>query len=252
VSTVVWHDLECGRYRQDLPLWLELAELATGGLDRSGAADDGAVLDVGSGTGRVSIPLAQAGHTVVALDRDPQLLAELEHRAADLPIQTVCADARDFSLEPQSFPLILVPMQTIQLLGGHAAHAAFFRCAGAHLAPGGTVAVAIAALEDFEEFEWQDGDLAPLPDIAEIGGRAYFSQPTAVRRVQDTFVLERHREIIEPDGTRTADDDRIALDITTVADLQAAAEPCGLRLRAVRRVEPTEEHIGSEVVIFTD
>ncbi len=244
MSSVVWHDLECGRYRQDLSLWLELAAEVM--------VDGAAVLDVGSGTGRVTLPLAQSGHRVVALDRDPALLRALERRAAGLPVETVCADACDFTLAGREFRLIIVPMQTIQLLGGPIAHAAFFHSARAHLAAGGLVAVAIAASDDFEEFEWRDGDIVPLPDIAEVDGRAYFSQPTAVRRVQDTFVLERHREIVEADGTRTDSDDSIALDIMTVDDLQQAAAAAGLRLHSRRRVEPTDEHIGSEVVSFGD
>ena len=39
---VLWHDLECGRYAQDLPLWRELASEARG-----------PVLDLGAGSGRV-------------------------------------------------------------------------------------------------------------------------------------------------------------------------------------------------------
>lgn len=241
MNEVVWHDLECGRYREDLPLWLELAA--------QHVADGQALLDVGAGTGRVTIPLAEAGHHVVALDRDRALLGELELRAAGLPVEAICADARDFELD-REFPLIVVPMQTVQLLGGADAHTAFFRCARAHLGAGGCVAVAIAASEDFEEFECQDGDMAPLPDIAEIDGRSYFSQPTAVRRLDNAFLLERHREIVEVDGARSNSDDRIALDIVTVEQLEHAAQRAGLRPSGGRRIEATDEHIGSEVVIF--
>ena len=37
---MIWHDVECGRYDADLPLWRELADDAAEG-----------VLDVGAGTG---------------------------------------------------------------------------------------------------------------------------------------------------------------------------------------------------------
>lgn len=242
MNEIVWHDLECGQYREDLELWLELAaEHVTPGQ---------ALLDVGAGTGRVTLPLARAGHHVLALDRDQELLAELDRRRAGLPVQTVCADARDFDLGGVRFPLIVVPMQTIQLLGGSAAHAQFFVRARAHLPEGGLVAVAIAASVDFEEFESQDGGAAPLPDVVEIGGRVYFSRPTAVRRAGDTFVLERRREIVEPSGELSGSDDRIALDIVSGGDLERAAAAAGLRSRGRRRIGPTQEHIGSEVVIF--
>jgi SAM-dependent methyltransferase len=239
VSIVIWHDLECGHYEQDLPLWRELA------AGREGRP----VLDVGAGTGRVTLALARAGHAVVALDSDRQLLDELARRAAGLPVQTVCADARDFSLG-SLFGLIVVPMQTVQLLGGRAGHAAFMHCARTHLAAESVLAVAIAAAEDFEEFEWHEGDPSPLPDITEVEGRAYFSQPTAVRRDGDTFVLERRREIVDQAGGRTQSDDRIALDALTVSDLQDVGERAGLRPLAVHRIPATDEHIGSEVVIF--
>jgi SAM-dependent methyltransferase len=242
VSAIVWHDLECGRYETDLPLWRELAAAHAGA--------GGPVLDVGAGTGRVTLALARAGHALVALDRDPELLAELSRRAAGLTVETACADARDFELGGRSFPLIVVPMQTVQLLDGPDGRAAFLQRARAHLAGGGVLAVAIAAAEHFEEFEWEEGDASPLPDIAEVDGCAYFSQPTAVRREGDTFVLERRREIVDAAGRRTRSDDRIGLDVLSPEGLQAEAIAAGLRPLGVRRVSATEEHIGSEVVIL--
>ena len=59
---MLWHDLECGAYEDDLPLWRELAARA-----------GGPVLDLGAGTGRVALDLARAGHEVVALDLDAAL-----------------------------------------------------------------------------------------------------------------------------------------------------------------------------------
>lgn len=242
MSAVIWHDIECGRYEQDLSLWLELAG--------EHVADGQSLLDIGAGTGRVTLALARAGHSVLALDSDPELLAELQRRAAGLPVQAVRADARDFALPGRSFPLIAVPMQTVQLLGGADGQLALLRCVRRHLTAAGVVAVAVADAEDFEEFEWHEGDLAPLPDIAEIGGRAYFSQPTAVRRRGDAFVLERRREIVDAGGTRTVSEDSIALDVLSVASLQEAGQRAGLRPITVRQIPPTGEHIGSEVVVL--
>jgi SAM-dependent methyltransferase len=161
---VVWHDVECGGYRADLPLWRGLA-----------AATVGPVLDVGAGTGRVALDLARAGHDVTALDREAELLDELNRRAAGLLVETVVADAADFSL-PRRFGLVIVPMQTIQLLPERAR---FLACARAHLLPGGLLAAAITgALEDFGDLE---DELLPDPDVGAAAGWRFESQPTADR-----------------------------------------------------------------------
>jgi SAM-dependent methyltransferase len=236
VTRVIWHDLECGGYHEDLRLWRELA------------ADHGdPVLEVGAGTGRVALALARAGHRVTALDLDPDLLAALRERADGNAVETVVADARDFELE-RRFALCLVPMQTIQLLGGSDGRRAFLHCVRQHLTPDGAVAMAIA--QELDLYELTDGGPGPLPDIVERDGIVYSSQPTAVRPDRDGFVLERRRESVTVAGVRSETLDRIHLDRVSVAELEAEASDCGLRPVRRATIPPTLDYVGSEVVIL--
>jgi SAM-dependent methyltransferase len=231
---VMWHDTECGRYTADLPLWRALARDA-----------GGPVLDVGAGTGRVALHLAHAGHAVTALDRDPLLLSVLGERAraAGLDVPTIVADAADFDAGEAAFGLVAVPMQTIQLLP---ARTGFFASARRAVRPGGIVALALAdALEGFEE-----GAEMPLPDLSEIDGWRFVSQPTAVRATDDGARIERLRQTIAPDGERTVEENVVVLARLTAGQLEAEATAAGLRPEPARRIEPTADHVGSEVVIL--
>lgn len=228
---VVWHDVECGGYAADLPLWRELAD-----------AEDGPVLDVGAGTGRVALALDRAGHSVTALDREPELLDAL--RARSSAVDTVFADAAGFDLR-RRFGLALVPMQTIQLLperGG------FLASARRHLKPGGLLAVAItAALEDFGDFP--EG-LLPHPDLGAAGGWRFASQPTAVRVLADVTRIERMRRAFAPDGGVTEEDDAIELARLTVEQLEAEGRAAGFEPEPARHIDATADHVGAEVVLL--
>lgn len=234
--SVVWHDLECGGYAEDLPLWRDLAQ-------RHG----GPVLDVGAGTGRVALDLARHGHAVTALDVDPALTAELQRRAEGLAVCAVTADARDFTLQAK-FGLCVVPMQTLQLLGGAPGRAAFLRCARRHLRDGGVVAAAI--VETVECFDLSDGADAPLPDMVDRGGVVYFSQPTAVRAGPDGFTLERRRERVGAQGQHSVEHDVVRLDALSCDQLEAEGRAAGLRPVERLHVAPTGEHVGSAVVVL--
>jgi SAM-dependent methyltransferase len=235
VSSVIWHDVECGRYAADLPVWQAFAE-----------AQAGPVLDVGAGTGRVTLHLARRGHYVVALDREPAFLAVLRERAGPLPVETVIADAGGFDLGGRRFGLVIAPMQTIQLLGA-AGRAGFLRSVHAHLAHGGLVACALA--DDMEAF---DGStvLLPLPDTAVVGGVSYSSQPVALRDVGDRMAIERVRTTVSASGVRFSSDDVIHLDKVGAEQIAAEARALGLTPLGVRVIPPTEEHVGTTVVML--
>jgi SAM-dependent methyltransferase len=233
VTEVLWHDLECGGYADDLPLWRELA----GG---------GPVLDVGCGTGRVALDLAARGVPVVGLDADAKLLAALRERAAGLPIEAVCADARDFALG-RRFPVILAPMQTVQLLGDRGRRGDFLRCARAHLDPGGLFALAIAdGLQSFDEGEMTP----PMPDVREVDGIVYFSQPVAMRNDGSAVAIHRVREIVDRDGARTAGRDVVRLERLEARELELEAAEHGFTALEPRHVAETDDYVGSVVVML--
>lgn len=237
-EVVIWHDVECGAYDVDLDLWRRFA-----------VAADGPILDVGAGTGRISLDLASRGHDVIALDADPDLIAELDRRAAaaGLAVQTVCADARDFTL-PREVAQVIVPMQTLQLLGGSDGRAAFLRCTARHLRSGGFVAAALADAFDglLDEVEVVD----PLPDIREVEGTVYASHPVGLRREDGGVVIERIRETVAPDGQRQAEGNEIRLDDVDAATVAAEAEALGFSARPTLSVPANDVYVGSEVVVL--
>jgi SAM-dependent methyltransferase len=240
-TEVIWHDLECGSYLADLPLWRELAGMVRG-----------PILDMGAGTGRVTLDLVGAGHLVIALDLDPDLLEALQDRAGSLQVETVRADARSFDLDRSDFVLCLVPMQTVQLLGGATERAAFLRCARTHLCPGGLLACAIVT--ELEPFDIAAGSSGPTPETARVGETLYVSRATSVRVLPRRILIERERQVISP-GTPPANEPAweqnvVELARVSAAELEYEASQAGLVPEPALKIAPTDEHVGSTVVML--
>jgi len=96
--------------RRDIPFWRRLALRAKG-----------RVLELGCGTGRVSLPLARAGVSLVGIDRSPSMLARAVRRARALrhrrnALTFVRGDVRALPFAHQQFSAVLAPYGVLQSL----------------------------------------------------------------------------------------------------------------------------------------
>ena len=125
---------------------------------------------LGAAAGRVAIPLARDGAEVWALDRSPHMLAELRRRlggeAADVAarVRTLQGDLAHLSL-PGRFPLVMVAMNTLQVLTDPAERLSCLRGVRAHLADAGELIFDVA-----------------LPDAGEIAGSIGVERPGGIHR----------------------------------------------------------------------
>ena len=230
---MTWHEVENGSYDADLWLWRELAEAA-----------DGAILDLGAGTGRVAADLAARGHEVVALDADAALLAVLKERTPEAVTVRGRRSPLPRSIAPSRWRSL--PMQLAQILGGPAGRAAMLERVHAHLTPGGTFA---AALTDLREVILDDTASPPLPDMLERDGWVFSSQPVSLTADDDGLVVERRRQAVSPEGEIEEEVAEIAFDYVSAARFEAEARAAGLEPIGRREIAETLDHFGSTVVI---
>jgi SAM-dependent methyltransferase len=235
-DAIVWHDVENGGYDADLPLWRELARQA-----------GGPILDLGAGTGRVALDLAEAGYDVTALDSDQALLGELARRAAerDLDVGCIPADARRFAAIGR-YALVIAPMQFVQIMGGPSARSELLAAAVAALRRGGTFAAAIADLDEAVAVEDPE---PPLPDVDQRGGWIYSSLPLDVRPEPGGVAVEWLRQKVSPAGTLTEERHTQMLDSLDAGEFEREAARHGLIPMARHEVSPTRAYIGSTVIV---
>jgi SAM-dependent methyltransferase len=135
----------------DLDLYLALA-----------ARTGGPILELASGSGRLAVPLSEAGYEVTAVDLDGAMLDRLRERAhkAGAPaaerLTVVEADIVGLSVQGGApFRLAILGLNSIMLLESREAQRAAFETMARHLAPGGLaiVDVWLPAGEDLARYD---------------------------------------------------------------------------------------------------
>ncbi|HEY0392149.1 MAG TPA: class I SAM-dependent methyltransferase [Solirubrobacterales bacterium] len=239
MSELIWHEVECGGYAADLPLWEELAD---------SLGEEEAIMELGCGAGRVTLHLAQRGaHLVIGLDRDLELVEAVWERGLGNSADAEHSDVREFDLFTTRFGLVLAPMQLIQLLDDREARIACLACALHNMRPGARAAFAIV-----EEMpvDFPEGALPPLPDVRQVEGWIYSSLPLEPAVDGDSIVLRRLRQTVDPDGNMSDELNQVELRVLSAEMLEEEALEVGLRPAGRRQIPATEAHVGSTVVLF--
>jgi SAM-dependent methyltransferase len=133
--------------RRDVPFWQQVA-----------ASSDGPVLELGCGTGRITLPLARAGAQVVGIDRSAPMLRRARQRLRRAKLQSRIAllrgDIRHLPFGRRSFPLVLAPYGILQSLLREADLAATLEAVARVMPKGGTFGLELVAdLPAWQEYE---------------------------------------------------------------------------------------------------
>jgi SAM-dependent methyltransferase len=162
---------------EDLPFWLDLAK---------SCGDP--ILELGCGTGRITLPLILAGCRVTGLDLDRNMLAyhkALADQAGIAAPDLIQADLTNFNLDRQ-FPLIILPCNTYSTLDPTQRQAAL-NCIRSHLIPGGIFAASMP------NPEW----LTEIEDEQEIEIETVFIHPETRNPVQASNEWRREEGLLE-------------------------------------------------------
>lgn len=150
-----YYDLTHQNLTEDIPFVLSQA-----------AAVGGEILELGCGSGRLLLPLARAGYTVIGLDNSEAMLERArtqlaqEETAVQERVTLVTADMIGFQL-PHQFALIIIPFNTLLHVKPNQI-GPMLRTINRHLAPHGRLLIDtinpfyIADAPDTEEPELED------------------------------------------------------------------------------------------------
>jgi len=211
----------------DVPFWLSLAEEA-----------HGEVLEIACGTGRVLLPLAQAGVDITGMDISEGMLAVARRKLAGEPagvsarVTLVQGDMREFELGRQ-FGLVIIPFSAFQVLLTRVEQRACLERCRAHLKPGARLAIDVfnprlsrlasaePVLEGPREFAGPDGE------TVQWSGETEYELATQTLRSRWRY------ERTAAGGETTVSEHLLALHYFFRFEMEWMLEACGFELDAL-------------------
>jgi ubiquinone/menaquinone biosynthesis C-methylase UbiE len=217
-----WENAQTVR-RRDVAFWQRLA-----------AAQDGPVLELGCGTGRIAVPVARTGAHIVGIDRSDEMLARARRRIARARlggrVMLVRGDIRDLPFRsPARFSAVLAAYGILQSLTRERDLARTFESVARVLRRGGLFAIDVVPdLPKWEEYR----DRVSLK-----GRRGRKTTLTLVETVRQD--RRRHLTIFDQEYRETSGGRRrtyrfsLTFRTLSVPQMTRRLEQAGFRVRAV-------------------
>ena len=159
-----------------IPAYAERPDVAFYVSEAARAGRGSTILELGCGTGRVTLPLARAGHAVLAIDASPAMLSRAREKIAAEPDDVrhratlLEADARALVLDDRrEFDRVFAPFRVLQHFTAVDDQLRCLSVARRRLAPGGALAFDVfnpnyAALLRDRSVESEDTPEQPMAD----------------------------------------------------------------------------------------
>ena len=186
------YDIAYGWKTDDIPFYVAQARAAKG-----------PVLEIACGTGRVHLPMLQAGVDADGFDLHPGMLEVLRRKAAALGLKPRVsqADMRDFTL-PRRYALITIPFRAFFHNLTTEDELRTLRCCRQHLEPGGRLVLDLFHVT-FARMVEPDGEWRREIEVAhpESGAPLELWSRRESDRVNQTMSVEMELRESAPDGT---------------------------------------------------
>ena len=206
----------------DIPYWLELA-----------AAQDGAILELGCGTGRVINPLVQSGYAVYGLDRDLEMLKlfnKLSRNEAHPHGHIFQAEAEHFRLAAR-FALIIWPCNTMGTLREEAFSNVLIRVRR-HLCEGGLFVATMPNPQRLTSMQ-QEGETEIEELITLPGSGLPLQVSSSWKRMGEEMAFNWHYDVLKPSGEVDRYTKTVAHKLHSLDEVKSFYASAGLNLRNV-------------------
>jgi SAM-dependent methyltransferase len=171
----------------------------------------GPVLELGCGTGRITLPLAKAGVDVRGLDLSEGMLAILRRKLALLPseeaarIQVQLGNMASFSLA-ERFGLVIIPFRSFQALVTKEEQQSCLRCVREHMKDDGRFIINVfrpfgrldKSWEAPPRVDWEVMDPASGKKVTRKHARRHINVENQILEIDLIFSIEGGEEFIDP------------------------------------------------------